>query len=102
MMLPGPERFFHNAKCILPWHDEPDSPLGISNAVTSRVPQEGHVHSDHTELSPHSALPLGWQDLPKSAGVTIRVQRPSLTVGHIVHHCKDWSVDKIEQSPLSQ
>ena len=89
-MLPGPDLFFQRAKCIMPWHDEPDSPraLSVSSAPTSHVGDK--LVSITSERSPHDALPLNWQVMPKAAGVTICVQRPSLSAGQILHHCKDW------------
>ena len=94
MMLPGPELFFQHAKSIMPWHDEPDSPRVGSTlpVVTPYVHCHAQEPSDSAvlERSPHDELPVDWQIMPKAAGVTIRVLRPSLTVGQILHHCKDW------------
>ena len=93
-MLAGPELFFQRGKCILPWHDDPDSPIvsqKTSRAVTKPQEQEPASLSESflCEASPHSALPSGWQSLPKTFGVTIRVSKPSLNAGLILSHCKD-------------
>ena len=95
-MLCGPERFFRNAKAILPWNDEDDSPLGHRPAQTgfctvNECKRLDAVHNEQQMLehSPFTSLPRGWGKAPLSFGITISVVGPSSGVGKILRHCKD-------------
>lgn len=98
MVLAGPEHFFKHGKCIMPWHDEPDSEPESSPVSSKRTIASGCTFQpDHPALyeqSPHSPMPADWQVEPTKAGVTIRVQQPTITVGHILRHCKDRGFPK--------
>ena len=101
-MLCGPECFFRNAKAILPWHDEDESPRGHKPAPrhlclvneckgVNAVQDEQHL----LEQSPFSPLPRDWEKSPRSFGITISVLETSSSVGKILRHCKDKGLSNI-------
>ena len=107
-MLCGPERSFRNAKAILPWHDEDDSPQGhkpsprhlcFLNECKGVVAVQDEQHL--LEQSPFSSLPRDWQKSPRSFGITISVLEPSSSVGEILRHCKDQGLINILSCLLS-
>ena len=100
--LSGPEHFFHKAKQfgILPWQDDDDEFAAPTddNRKDGEVKLRPHGHACDRcdailERNPYDPLPTSWKTNPLKCGVSIRVASPTLSVGRILHHCKDWLGD---------